>query len=610
MKNFFRVLRASWKYRKQLIISIFCAFIAATFWGLNLTIIYPVLEILGNNQTLEQYVDTEIQSLTIQIDELNRELEEHRKELKIRETWLGGVRDREMQRITGVIVVIENKKDRYESSRWRFLQLKNYVIRYLPDSPFNCLAALLGFVMIGVVIRAIFEFFQEYLVGMVMTRTLYDMRNQFFRHVLNQDLRQFQENSSSELMSRFTNDMEILGSGLKILYGRMIAEPLRALSCILIACWISWQLTLLFMVLVPLSLFLMMRISRRMKRATRRVLDRMSSLIKILQENFHGIRIVKGFTMESHERRRFCEATRDYRDKSMRVVMIDALAGPIVELMGVAAVILALLAGAYLVLFQTQFLFGIQMSHSPLQMETMIQLFALLAATADPVRKLSSVYTKLQSAAAASDRIFTIMERQPLVTVNPDGHELGRVEKNIEFRNVCFSYNPMRPILANIDLSVKSGECIGIVGANGSGKSTLLSLLARFFDPDHGSILIDGYDIRTVHLRSLRTQIGMVTQDAILFDETIANNIAYGNRFATSQQIEEAAKRAYAHDFIVHKLPRGYDTRIGEIGNSLSGGEKQRIALARTILRNPSILILDEFTNTPNSTVGKMVLIV
>jgi ATP-binding cassette subfamily B protein/subfamily B ATP-binding cassette protein MsbA len=222
--------------------------------------------------------------------------------------------------------------------------------------------------------------------------------------------------------------------------------------------------------------------------------------------------------------------------------------------------------------------------------------YALLAAIADPVRKLSSVYTKLQSGAAGADRIFALMDWQPRVRNNRQFTWLPAHQSKIEFCDICFSYEPNRPILTNINLSFTHGEVIALVGRNGCGKSTLLNLLPRFNDPDHGSILVDGMDIRTVNLRGLRKQMAIVTQDTILFDDTIFNNIAYGQRRASREQVEKAARRAFAHEFI-EKLPLGYDARVGELGRSLSGGEKQRIALARAILRDPRILILDEFTS-------------
>jgi ATP-binding cassette subfamily B protein/subfamily B ATP-binding cassette protein MsbA len=466
------------------------------------------------------------------------------------------------------------------------------------------LALVIGLAVVGVAIKCFFEFCQESLVGSVVNLSLFDLRNRFYRNVIHLDVDQFGEQGTSELMARFTNDMDSLGTGIKTLFGKVVAEPLRALACVIVALFISWQLTLMFLVLVPIAALILAKVGRIMKQATRRLLERMSNIYKILQESFQGIRVVKAFTMEPYERRRFCAATKDYYHKSMLVVNIDALADPIIEVLGVVAVAVALLAGSYLVLTRNDSIFGLRLTNGPMEPEAMLTLYAFLAAIADPVRKLSSVFTRLQSGAAAADRIFDFVDRRPTVTANSDGPRLAKRTTDVvptetpfvEFRDVCFSYLPGTPVLSNVHLAVSAGETVALVGSNGCGKTTLLGLIPRFYDPDHGSVLLEGTDVRGLHLRSLRQQIGLVTQETYLFDDTIYNNIAYGSRGATAEQVEQAARRAFAHEFITSR-PKGYETRVGEAGAQLSGGQRQRIALARAILRNPSILILDEFTS-------------
>jgi subfamily B ATP-binding cassette protein MsbA len=597
MRNFVRALRYAWPYRVRLTVSIVCALFAATFWGLNFTAIYPVLKIIGSGNNLQQLLEQETERANKEIVRLQAEVDQLVKDKqKLENQERNRFRETTERKITSKLALLQGKLENASNESYRSQLAKKYVDKIFPDDPFKTLAVLIGLVVIAVAIKGLFEFGQETLVGSVVNLSLYDLRNQFYRNVIHLDVNHFSTEGTHELMARFTNDTELLGNGLKTLFGKVIAEPLRALACVAIACWISWQLTLMFLILVPFALFIVTKVGRMMKRATRRLLERMSNIYKILQETFAGIRVVKAFTREATERRRFSAATKDYYHRAMWVVKLDALSGPIVELLGVMAIAGALLAGAYLVLGQHTELLGMTMLEQPLDAEALLQLYALLAAIADPVRKLSSVYTRIQSGAAASDRIFDYVDRQPRVQKNSDGPRLARHHTDIEFRDVCFSYEPGHSILTGVHLHLRHGETIALVGKNGCGKTTLVGLLLRFYDPDHGSIFIDGMDIRGANLRTVRQQIGIVSQETVLFDETIYNNIAYGKRHASRDEVEAAARQAYAHDFI-QRLPHGYDTRVGEAGAKLSGGQKQRVALARALIRNPSILILDEFTS-------------
>jgi ATP-binding cassette subfamily B protein/subfamily B ATP-binding cassette protein MsbA len=596
MKNFLRALRHALPYRRRLIVSALAALFAAVFWGLNFTSIYPVLKLLKTEQSPHQWIDEQIAACQQEIDATEPEIERLRREEKgVEDLPANAEVEKRKRDLANALAKRENKQADARSNLYRYQVARKYIYGWLPPDCYQTLALVIGLVVVGVAVKCFFEFTQETLVGSVVNLALFDLRNRFYRNVIHLDVDQFGKDGTGELMARFTNDMESLGTGLKTLFGKVVAEPLKALACILIAFYLHWPLTLAFLVLVPIAGFVLTRVARIMKSATRRLLERMSSIFKILQESFQGIRVVKAFTMEPYERRRFFVATKDYYHKSMRVVNIDALADPIIELLGVAAVAGALLVGSKMVFLRQ------------LEPETLIQLYVLLAAIADPVRKLSSVFTRLQSGAAAADRIFAFLDRQPRVTRNTDGPRVSRADLRpepgepgrpnfIEFRDVCFSYEPNCPILTNINVSVRAGETVAVVGQNGTGKTTLVGLLPRFYDPLHGSIFLNGTDIRTLNLRSLRQQIGLVTQDSILFEDTVYNNIAYGSRGATPEQVEAAARRALAHDFIMEN-EQGYQRRLGEGGLGLSGGQKQRLALARAILRDPSILILDEFTN-------------
>jgi len=600
MKNFLRALRIAYAYRGRLILSLLCALCAAALWGLMFTCIDPVLSILKNGNNLQSRQERRIADAQKVVDELEPRIATLAEEQKqVDNLPPGSERDERLRAAARDLEKLTRKLESARSDlRWLHFS-KKYIDQFMPTDAFSTLFWLFAFVVATVAVRGVFDFAQESLVGSIVNRALYDLRNRFFRNVIHLDANQFGEQGSSEMMARLTNDMELVGQGMKTLFGRVIAEPLKAISCVAFACWISWQLTLMFLILVPIALFILTRVGRMMKRATRRLLERMSNIYKVLQEVFLGIQVVKGFTREAYERRRFRAATRDYCRKAIMVVILDALSSPVIELLGVLAVAGAVLAGAYLVLHKEEQFIGIRMLSHPLEPEELWQLYACLAAIADPVRKVASVYTRLQSGFAASDRIFDFLDRRPRVRPNCDGRRLEAVRHAIEFRDICFSYDPGTPILTDVHLQVRAGETIALVGKNGCGKTTLLGLLPRFYDPDHGAIFIDGIDIRKLSLRSLRKQIGIVTQDAILFEATIHDNIAYGQRRATPAQVEAAARLANAHDFIT-ALPDGYQTRIGE-ARALSGGQKQRLALARALLRDPKILILDEFTSAADA---------
>jgi ABC-type multidrug transport system fused ATPase/permease subunit len=328
-------------------------------------------------------------------------------------------------------------------NRCRLIQ--PYVNRYLTDDSFKSLLLLIALVMCGVALKGLFMFLQEVLVADVMQLTLFDIRNVFFRRTINLDLGSFSDQGSAELMARFTNDMDSFGQGLNTLMSKVIREPMRFATCLGGALWINWRLTCLTLVLVPISGATTYRVGKVMKRAVRRSLESMSTIYKILQESFQGIKIVKAFATERVERRRFFGETKNLYRKSVRVAMIDAMSDPVLEMLTLTTVVIALLAGSYLVLNQTIYLnlglFQLQLAAEPMAIQDLLTLYTMLAAASDPIRKLANVHSKIQRAAAAADRICGLMDRRPKVSENKRAASLPPHRQHIEFDQVTFGYD-------------------------------------------------------------------------------------------------------------------------------------------------------------------------
>jgi len=590
MKNFLRVLRLAFRHKFTLAASVVCALVVAVLWGANIGTVYPFVEVAFRGESLQDWVRGGIEDSRQTAAEMTERIEQLNAQLA--QTPLEG-----RSAIRTKIAVAASRLAAEQKAQRLYGRLKPYIDGYLPNDPFQTLALITGLLLLGTVVKDLFIMAQNVLVARLAQLSTFDLRKLFYRRTLQMDLSSFSGDGTTDLMSRFTHDMENVAQGVVILFGRLVREPLKMVSCLVGAAFICWRLLLLSLVIMPLAVFLIRWLARVLKRANRRAMEEMAEMYATLEESFRGIKIVKAFTNERQERKRFHNRSKQYFKKAMRIAQFDALSHPITEVMGIVTICLALLAGAYLVLANETHLLGVRMSPRPLSLGGLLVFYGLLAGMADPIRKFADVFTRLQRAAAASDRIFDCLDRRPQVRDPENPVAIGRHRQELVFDSVSFAYRPDQVVLRDIDLRIPFGRTVAIVGPNGCGKSTLANMIPRFYDPVAGSIRLDGVVLGDLRLRDLRRQIGLVTQETLLFDDTILNNIRYGSPQASRQQVIAAAKQAQAHHFIENELPDGYLTMAGSMGARLSGGQRQRIALARAILRDPAIIILDEATS-------------
>ena len=438
-------------------------------------------------------------------------------------------------------------------------------------------------VLLLYIVKGFCTYGQEYLLTWVGQKVVSDIRNQLYEHIQGLSLSFFVRTPTGQIVSRVISDVGLLQSAVTGVLVNLVKEPFTIAFLAAVLFYRHWQLALIALIVLPLSSLPLIRFGKSLRRVGRKAQEKIADMNIHLHETVTGAHIVKAFTMEKLEAERFANHNLSYFRQLMRAEQVKAATSPVMELIGGIGLAFVIWFGGY------QVIKGVTTTGS------FSSFVAALFLLYGPIRSLSRVNNVIQHSMAAAERVFHILDLSPEVKESPGAYLLPRMREEVEFRHVHFHYGKVS-VLTDVSFRVKAGEKVAIVGASGAGKTTLVNLIPRFFDATSGSIHIDGHDIREVTLDSLRSQMGIVTQETILFDDTVANNIAYGKEIRTREEVIGAAKAANAHQFIL-SMPQGYDTLIGEKGVRVSGGERQRIAIARAILRNPSILILDEATS-------------
>ncbi|MBW7477559.1 ABC transporter ATP-binding protein/permease [Paenibacillus oenotherae] len=465
-------------------------------------------------------------------------------------------------------------------------QLSQYTIdRLIPEKRYDGLVWIALGVLGTAVLLAIFNYLSSIVMATIGQNAVYQLRNQLYRHLQMLDVSFFDRNRTGDLMSRVTSDVGMLQQLVSSGMMSIVTDLFTFIAVAAYMMWMDWQLTLVVLATFPVMIITTRFFSKRIRAAFKKIQESVAEVTNHLQDTLSSIRLMKSFSTEEYETERFAVRSRNNMNANIAAVKLRAVYEPIIDMLIFAGLAIVLILGAKGTM------------DGKLTVGTIVAFLAYLRLLQNPVRRFSRTLNTIQQSAAAYERIMEILETKSKVVEKENALELANVRGHVQFHDVSFAYNTGVPVLDQFNFELEAGKVTAIVGSSGAGKSTITHLMTRFYDPQQGSITIDGHPLTDVGLASLRRQMGIVSQDIVLLNGTIRENMVYGKPDATDEEVEAAARAAHAHDFIM-SFPLGYESPIGERGVKLSGGQKQRLSIARAILKDPRLIILDEATSS------------